>query len=872
MTRAGRTAALALASCLLGAGTAGAAGPPVPPAGVVPRFPFEPNPIALAGPARAGRFMEASGRRAAFLGREDGSFEAWAYPLKVLHGFELAFAIAAYAEPIPAASLAATVDIRPESATVRYTHAAFTVDATWLVPLEEPGGVVLLDVHASEPVTVIARFRPDLEPMWPAALGGQYCGWNEELDAFVLTEGTRRNAAIIGSPLAAAPPEQPAHNLPDAPVQMAIPLTPEVAAHGLVPIAIAASVRGRDDAEATYARLLAGVERYHRESAAHYRGLRTERTSIDTPDDRLDLAFEWGKVALDKGFVCNPHLGAGLIAGLGPSGATERPGFGWFFGGDAFINAAAIDGYGDFAVVAESLRFLRARQRDDGKMMHELSQGAAFIRWFEDYPYGYYHADTTALYIAAVRDHVAASGDLDLARELWPSVRRAFAYCELMDEDGDGLMDNSLAGLAAVETGRLRSRDTMTDVFLAAAWADAAAAAADLASVSEPAFRPRAVAAAARARRALNERFLDDAGRTVHFALDRGGTPRDALTVWPAYGIARGVFDADRPAIAGTLDALAGAGLGADWGARMLSRESALYEPSSYNNGASWPFLTGFAAQALYAGGRSAAAWTYLDGLADVTFLEARGFLPELLSGDRLRSVDAAVPHQLFATTGLVATVTRGLLGMAVTGRGAPIVGEEAAVRLAPQLPPHWRSARFAALAFRGSTFDLTLEQDAGRTAARVARRSGPPVPIALELVLPPGARPTSHSGGERFAAGPATPRGTTVTFTARVAGEGAFEVRHTGGFQAWARHEPLALGDPSRRLRVIDAVHDGGAFRVRVHGLAGRRYALALAAPDGARSVSGATETARSAGVRVLAVELPGTPGVWVTSEIVVR
>jgi glycogen debranching enzyme len=93
-------------------------------------------------------------------------------------------------------------------------------------------------------------------------------------------------------------------------------------------------------------------------------------TRIDSPDDELDLALEWGKVALDKGFVCNPRLGCGLIAGLGPSGRSERPGFGWFFGGDAFINSWAMTAYGDFETVRESLRFLSKRQRADGKMMH----------------------------------------------------------------------------------------------------------------------------------------------------------------------------------------------------------------------------------------------------------------------------------------------------------------------------------------------------------------------------------------------------------------------------------------------------------------------------------------------------------------------
>jgi hypothetical protein len=683
----------------------------------------------------------------------------------------------------------------------------------------------------------------------------------------------RRNAAIVGSPLATAPPEQPAHNLPDAPVQLAIPVTPAMAARGLVPIAMAGSVRGRDAAKATYARLLADAAAMLAESAAHYRRLRTDQLALETPDARLNLAYQWGKVALDKGFVCNPHLGAGLIAGLGPSGTTERPGFAWFFGGDAFINATAIDGYGGFDVVAESLRFLRARQRDDGKMMHELSQGAAYLRWFEDYPYGYYHADTTALYIVAVRDHVAVTGDAALARELWPSVRRAFEFCTLMDEDGDGLMDNSLAGLAAVETGKLRSKDVMTDVFLAAAWTEASAAAADLAAIVEPEFAPRAAAAAAAARATLNRRFPDDASRSVHFALLRDGTPRDALTVWPAYGISRGVFDADRPAIAGMLDELAGAGLGADWGARMLSRDSELYEPLSYNNGASWPFLTGFAAQALYSQRRSPAAWAYLDGLADVTFLEARGLIPELLSGDRLRSVDAAVPHQLFATTGLMSTVTRGLLGMSVAAApGEPVVGAGAAVRVAPQLPPAWPSARFANVRFRESVFDVFVEQGAGSLSARVVRRAGPPIPVVVDLLLPPGARPTSRRGGDRSSVGAPASRGAAVTFAARVGGEIRCEARYVGGFRIWAPSEPLALGDRSHRLRIVDAVHDGASFRATVQGLAGARYAVNLDAPAGFGSLTGAREVGREGSVSRLEVVLPAADAEWTTAEILVQ
>jgi hypothetical protein len=357
--------------------------------GTIARFARSPNPIALTGYARPLRYMEASGRRAALLGREDGTFEAWVYPLKVLHGFELSFGTPAYADPIPAANLASSVDIRPESSTVRYAHDSFTAEATWFVPIDQPGGVVLLDIHTSVPLEITVKFRIDLKPMWPAALGGQSSYWDDGAKAYVAGEAGRKHAALIGSPLALTPPEQPAHNLPDAPSQFTIAVTPDDAARGLVPIAISASHEGSAAARKIYADLLASIESSYCATEAHYRRLREEMTSVRTPDPRIDLAFEWGKVALDKGFVCNPHLGCGLIAGLGPSGTTERPGFGWFFGGDAFMNAWAMTAYGDFETVKQTLEFLRRRQRTDGKMMHELSQGAGYIRWFEDFPYGY---------------------------------------------------------------------------------------------------------------------------------------------------------------------------------------------------------------------------------------------------------------------------------------------------------------------------------------------------------------------------------------------------------------------------------------------------------------------------------------------------
>lgn len=843
---AGR-AALIVAATLLASGQSSSK--PAPTA--IPRFARPENPIALAGPARPMRYMEASGRRAAFLGREDGSFEAWVYPLKVLHGFELSFGTPAYADPIPGANLASSVDVRPEAAVVRYAHDSFTADATWFVPHDEPGGLVLLDIRTSVPLEITVRFRIDLKPMWPAALGGQYSYWDDGAKAYVAGEASRKHAALVGSPFARTPPVQPAHNLPDAPSQFTVAVTPEDAALGLIPIAVVATHEGTAAARKIYARLLGSSEPLYRSTEAHYRRLRDERTSIRTPDPRIDLAFEWGKVALDKGFVCNPHLGCGLIAGLGPSGTTERPGFGWFFGGDAFMNAWAISAYGDHATVKQTIQFLRERQRADGKMMHELSQGAGYIRWFEDFPYGYYHADTTPLYIIAARDYVRASGDLAFAREIWPSIRKAYEYCATTDEDGDGLIDNTKAGVAAVETGTLRRADVLTDVYLAAVWTEATEAAAEIATIAGDAFAADARAAHGKARASLNGRFLDDEGKRIYYAWMKSGTGQAEATAWSAVGIWRGMFDADRPAVRGMLDELARPGIAADWGARLLSRESAHYEPQSYNNGAVWPFLTGFVTLALYSQHRADAAWQYLDGTADLAFVEGRGYTTELLSGDRLRPVDASVPHQLFSTTGFVAGLVRGLVGL----KEPPATDPEGALVLEPQLPAAWDALELKRLRWRDAVFDMSFGRTANALDVRL-EHAATPRPIVVKLALPPGAE------------APAT--GPEIRFDGRER-QAQRRVTFRPGITIAPIHAPLRVGDPPQRLRVISTSFDGRRFLARLEGLRGRTYQLRASVPFRIESISGGAATEGLTPSGTIRVTIPGDGEGWAAHDLII-
>src|SRR5439155_20612411 len=128
----------------------------------------------------------------------------------------------------------------------------------------------------------------------------------------------------------------------DVPAEFVIEAPPEATRSGFIPIVIAGSVSGRDQAISTYNKLLFHAQELYEHNVRHYERLQEETVSITTPDERLNTAFAWAKVGIDKGIATNPYLGTGLVAGFRTSGDSERPGFAWFFGRDALWPSLAI--------------------------------------------------------------------------------------------------------------------------------------------------------------------------------------------------------------------------------------------------------------------------------------------------------------------------------------------------------------------------------------------------------------------------------------------------------------------------------------------------------------------------------------------------
>ena len=335
--------------------------------GLVPSFPLHANDLELTRPAQPLQYFDKIGKRAGIMGYESGSFEAWVWPWKPLRNFELSFLLGTSTQPILAKDIVRTISVTPEATALTYTYESFTVREIIVVPRDEPGVVLLLDVHSTTPLTIVAGFLPVMQPMWPAGIGGQFSYWDDDSHAYVISEGQWRAIFLCGSPLAQQMAAPPAHMFADNPLQFKIDVKPNDTAGKLIPIVIAGSpVKSKfDSVKAVFARLSKTAQLVYEENYRYYQDLRNSTLQVITPDKEFNLAFEWGKVALDNLMVTNPTLGTGLVAGFGLSGGGERPGFAWFFGGDAFINSLAMSSYGDYSKVRDALAFTQKWQRQE---------------------------------------------------------------------------------------------------------------------------------------------------------------------------------------------------------------------------------------------------------------------------------------------------------------------------------------------------------------------------------------------------------------------------------------------------------------------------------------------------------------------------
>jgi len=613
--------------------------------------------------------------------------------------------------------------------------------------------------------------------------------------------------------------------------------------------------------------VLADVAAKYKATVAHYRTLLDTTLDIETPDDRVNRAFTWAKVGIDKGLATNPTLGTGLLAGFRTSGDSERPGFAWFFGRDAMWTALATTSYGSYDTTRAALQFLAKQQRADGKIPHEVSQSAAFVPWFTGYPYAWASADATPLFVIAQGDYWQATGDRAFLDANWPAVLKAYTFSRATDRDGNGLIENTGVGHGWVEGGALYPAHE--EIYMQGLWIEAQRAVAMMAEArGEATVSAEARAGAERTRAAVESTYwLDNAGQyafatrtpTEKPATAEPGPERprrqkalDALaparridedTVLPAVPLWWRTLDPARAQR--EIDRLGGGALETDWGTRLLSRESALYDPLSYHYGSVWPLFTGWVSMAAYRHGRPHVGYQALMANALLTEAGALGSITELISGEIDAPFGRSSHQQIWSQAMVASPLVRGLLGIELSKAGTLLT-------IAPQLPADWPTVHVR----RVASLSLDIERSAERyTMSLHAEGSGAACFGACQAgaTAEAAGQVAGHTAAGSVAFAPALPldaavrrvtlNGRPQAFTidregdvqrVRVAIDRPvlplrLEISHTAGTDIAIKIVAASAGAESEGLRILRVTPERDAVVVRAEGRGQHSYAITV-------------------------------------------
>jgi glycogen debranching enzyme len=794
-------------------------------------FPLKRDGLVIRRHVEAGKPFTVAGGRGVVLGQQEGTFEAWVLPVKMLSHFAITANVEGYAVPIDVNAAAREIEVYPDHTTITYAHIAFTVRQIMFAPdaLEEgTGAVVLFQIDAIRPMDLDFSFTPEMRSMWPQPNQGvPSAEWVKQGDGgfYVLHTDFPNLAGAVAMPGTQPGVMAPYQEKPQVhPLELKLHYDPKRDGAKYFPLLMAA---GRTNETATNAALTAKVEGLGRSLAtvyaahvARYEAMQRELTTIETPDVQLNEDLRWAEVSIEQLKArAVPSGETGLVAGYYSSGDSARPGFGWFFGRDSLYTLYGVNSFGDFALTRAELDFLMKRQRDDGKMMHEYSQTAAFVDW-KSYPYLYAAADATPLFLTQMMDYVRTSGDVAYLRAHREAVEKAWQFETTHDSDGDGIYDNA-QGTGWVESwpGHMPHQE----VYLALLDQQASQAMGELAGM----LGDGVTAAAAKARAATLSAKIEaeyyDAGKQAYaFSQNADGSLDKTATIYPAIAWWNGGAGLAHPEA--SLRRWASHDLSTDWGLRDVAESEPFYDPISYHQGSVWPLFTGWAAMAEYRTGHALAGYAHLMQTADLTTAQDLGAVTELLSGAYFEPFGRSTSHQLWSSAMVVVPVLRGLFGIDVDAPAGVI-------RVSPNLPADWETATVRRVHAGASVYDLTYRRMGATLLVSGVPVSGPMMRLASDV-----------KGSKVF------PDGTAITFALPLV-----EVAVEHGL-------PLP-GARTSQMKVLAETRGERSLTLELEAEGGSSHTLKLVRNDGmvnVRAEGGTVRLSRSSSVDALEVVFP--------------
>ncbi len=824
--------------------------PHAPTFNALPSIAFDNSGPVIQAHAEALKPFTVAGERGVLVGQQDGTFEAWLLPMKLLSHLTIEADVAGYTVPIDVNQQSAEIEVRPDRTAITYSHIGFTVRQIMFSPAEGPEGtgpVVLFQFDCVHPTDFTLRFTPELRWMWPerneGVPGVEWVAPGHDPHEvpggfYVLHADYPDFAAAVTIPGALPGILAPYQERPQVhPVELKLHIEPERDRGKLYPLLMAyggtVARSNSGNLGATLEKLNRAIPDLYNAHAESWRKTLSSSVSIDTPDHALNEAFQWAVISIEQlktktipgksaasddkpggpGLTSETRDGTpgetALVAGYYASGDSARPGFGWFFGRDALYTLYAVNGYGNFALSRSELEFLIRRQRDDGKIMHEWSQTAAAIDW-RSFPYMYAAADATPLFILAMLDYVRHSGDAAFLTACRDAIEKAWKFetDPAHDTDHDGIFDNS-QGTGWVESwpGGLPHQEiylALLDQQASEAYAQIAQMLGNAAESDAANKRARDVAAK------IENEYYDPQKGCYAFATNPAGSPNGPVdrttTVYPALAW-WSKSPTGRSALAHggeCLKQFAEHTLNTDWGLRDVSNQEKIYDGMSYHQGSVWPLFTGWAAVAEYRGNQPLAGYQMLKENANLTWAQDLGADTELLSGNFFVPFGRSTTHQLWSSAMVITPVLGGLFGIDIDAQAKTIT-------LNPHLPANWDHAEIRNLRVGSGVVSLSFAQAKGQTTVSIEGTAQPGIHVIHE------GEKSSSGSGPQFARPPVDvvpffrrPLPGDRTQSTRVVAQsyGAHNMTLTLEGPAGSQIElPLVLSAPAPKLRAEGAV-----------------------------------------------------------------
>jgi glycogen debranching enzyme len=660
------------------------------------QFPFAADPLVLHHTAQPQQPFTVVGEHGAILGTQDGRFELWLMPVQIFRNARLTARLQGYETEIALNSLASDVEVAPDHTTITYSHAAISVRQHMFVFRSADGAgeaIVLFEVHATRPAEITLHFDPTMTMQWPApGFGPASVSWatRPQGSGYLLETNRPDFYGAVAMPGARRGDLRPYQERAEqTPVVFTFDYVPGRDDHRFYPLLCGVSQvhAPKTSSEQPHAtekaspsllldRVLAAEQKIpalYNSTAEFYAHFFDTRFQAETPDGEFDRAVRWSEIAIEQLQTPLPQ-GVGLTAGWLLAGATARPGYGWFFGRDTLWTLFAVNSYGNFQLSRDALEFLLSQQRDDGKIMHELSQTASWVDW-KSMPYFYAAADSTPLFLMATDDYVRSSGDASFLRTHWQQILQAYRFTR--SHTTNGAMNNA-QGTGWVEEWLPHPPDQ--EAYLVALDAQANLAMVRMASAMGDARLAADAQHTTDAIQALFNTYRSPAG-LYRFSRNRDGSFDEARSIFPSVAWWTGELHPTDPTK--TFADWESNHFTVDWGIRSVADDQAIYDPISYHHGSVWPLYAGWIAMAEFHTGRPSAAYEHLRAEIGLTKLQDPGAITELLSGEFYEPLARSSSHQLWSSAMFLTPAIRGLFGLSSDAFLHRLT-------VAPQLPAGW--------------------------------------------------------------------------------------------------------------------------------------------------------------------------------------